>query len=334
MDSLVDRVQELAREAGFFAIGVTSAYPPNDAAIYYRKWLDQGFGGEMHYLAEHISAKQNPELVLPEAKSAIVLGFSYNNREHTSAPPAFVKVARYAIGRDYHRFLKSRLKPIVREIERIQGAKARVCIDSAPVLERSLAQQAGIGWFGKNTCLINSQFGSFFFIATILTTLELQPDLPSQGGCGTCTKCIDACPTGAIQLLNDRWAVDSRRCISYLTIEKRGELTELESSQIGEWTFGCDICQEVCPFNEVRETQPLRAMNSAEPSFFTALNPPTLQEAAEALAESPENECTFWESLSQGRPIRRAGREGLLRNVRANLKNLAKPIECEDQIVD
>jgi epoxyqueuosine reductase len=165
--------------------------------------------------------------------------------------------------------------------------------------------------------LIDSRRGSWFFIGLLLTTVPFKVDTPSEGGCGSCTKCIDACPTGAIVLEEDRWQLDARSCISYLTIEKRGPIEEEFKPLIGDWTFGCDVCQEVCPFNQERERQPLRSTPASEPDFSSRKNTwPSLEEVAQI------NEGK-WDELTRGSAIRRTGREGLMRNARVNLENLA-----------
>jgi epoxyqueuosine reductase len=182
------------------------------------------------------------------------------------------------------------------------------------VLERAWAQAAGLGWFGKNTCLIDSRFGSWFVLGGLATTADLEPDEPSIGGCGSCRKCIDACPTGAIVQLEGVWAVDASRCISTLTIELRRPFTEAEERLVGEWTFGCDVCQEVCPFNQPRPSQPERARPTQEDDFLRQRSWPALEQAAAWTREE-------WDAATRGSPVRRAGYEGWLRNVRANLRN-------------
>ncbi|MDW8065998.1 MAG: tRNA epoxyqueuosine(34) reductase QueG, partial [Anaerolineae bacterium] len=183
------------------------------------------------------------------------------------------------------------------------SAQGRVCVDSAPVLERDLALLAGLGWYGKNTCLINTQRGSYFFIGVLLLTLELEYDPPAQGGCGTCRLCLDACPTGA---LVEPYQLDARKCISYLTIELRDAIPEPYREPMGEWLFGCDICQEVCPFNRPRTHQPLRARPTREPR----LQPRPLPQLTEILQMS---ESEFAERF-RGSAIKRAKWRGLVRN--------------------
>jgi epoxyqueuosine reductase len=305
-------LKSFGEELGFQSLGVAAAGPAETMESY-TDWLSAGFGGEMAYLARHAAAKADPRSLLPSAMSVIAVALPYNQPDPWE--PGQPRIARYALGRDYHRVLRGKLKRLASWIaEREPSADCRPCVDSAPILEREFSHRAGLGWQGKNTCLIDSKRGSWFFIGLLLTSVEYEPDAIAEGGCGTCRACIDACPTGAIVQLNGRWQVDSRRCISYLTIEKRGEFEPWESEAIGEWTFGCDVCQSVCPFNSERESQPLRAAETRVPDFRAARRWPSLTELA--VIQEPE-----WDTLTQGSPIRRAGPDGLRRNAKANLQN-------------
>ena len=242
-----------------------------------------------------------------------MVGLVYNQPRTDN--PGEPKIARYALGRDYHRVLRSKLRKLERDLaSKMPGARFRACVDSVPVMERELAQRAGLGWFGKNTCLIDSRTGSWFLIGALLTDIALEPDEPATGGCGTCRACIDACPTGAIVRLGENWQVDARQCISYLTIEKRAPFTPRESKMVADWTFGCDVCQDVCPFNQARASQPDRAPLTTEPDFLKTRVWPSLAELAEISYED-------WDRLTAGSPVRRAGWEGIRRNARANLAN-------------
>lgn len=277
--------------------------PPHYAQ--YADWVDRGRHGSMSYLKSHLALKRDPGHLLEGARSIIVVAVNY-----AQEPPADPRIARYALGRDYHRVLRAKL---IRIAQALPEGRHRICIDSAPLMERDFAQMAGIGWYGKNTMIINSRRGSWFVLGFLLTTLELPYSSPAEGGCGTCTRCIDACPTGAIIFAEDRWQVNAQDCISYLTIEHKGSFTDREAEQIGSWTFGCDICQEVCPFNSTRTTQPMRAAETSEPGFRARSWPTT-----ESLASISE---TDWDEITRGSPVRRAGHDGLIRNARANLKN-------------
>jgi epoxyqueuosine reductase len=253
--------------------------------------------------------------VLATAKSMVAVAMNYN--QPNPALQGFPRIARYALGRDYHKVIRSKLRRLAAWLDATHpGGQHRACVDSAPILERDFANLAGLGWFGKNTMLINSQRGSWFFIGLLLTSVEFEPDAPAIGGCGTCRACIDACPTGAIVHVGGRWQVDARKCISYLTIEHKGEINPSLAPGMGEWTFGCDVCQEVCPFNQPRDSQPLRASQTTVPDFLQKRSLPSL----ERVAELDESE---WDALSQGSPIRRAGIQGMRRNARINLANLA-----------
>jgi epoxyqueuosine reductase len=269
--------------------------------------------GQMTYMEKHLRARWNLNHVLPGAKSVIVVTANYR----TTHPESDAKFANYALGLDYHTVIKSRLRNAEKLwVELLPDAHFRPCVDSVPIPEREYAHRAGLGWFGKNTCLIDSVRGSWFFIALCLTTAELEPDQPSVGGCGSCRACIDACPTGAIVQLNGRWTVDARRCVSYLTIEKRGAFSPSESEMIGEWTYGCDICQEVCPFNQPRGTQPLRAIDTTWPEF----QPRPIPGLAElSVIDDAEFETRFGPTA-----VERTGPEGLRRNALANIQNRTK----------
>ncbi|MBI3721307.1 MAG: tRNA epoxyqueuosine(34) reductase QueG, partial [Fimbriimonas ginsengisoli] len=229
--------------------------------------------------------------------------------------PGLPRIAEYALGRDYHKVLRSTLRKLARWMqERWPEAECRACVDSAPILERELAHLAGLGWFGKNTCLIDSRRGSKFFLGVLLTSIALPPDRPAIGSCGTCSKCIDACPTGAIVHADGFWQLDARRCISYLTIEHRGAIDPALREGIGDWTFGCDVCQDVCPFNHPRPSQPSRATETTEPDFSQDRNWPALKE----LCNLPYQK---WDELTCGSAVRRAGFDGLRRNAAINLQN-------------
>lgn len=299
-----------ALELGFTTVGVCLPIPPPHFEAY-REWISNGLNGTMAYLANHLDLRSSPLELLPSARSVIAVTLNYNQPlNHKSGAP---KIARYALGRDYHRVLRTKLRRLETWIkESHSGADSRVCVDSAPILEREYAHMAGLGWFGKNTCLIDSKRGSWFFIGLLLSSVPYQPDEPSAGGCGTCRKCIDACPTGAIVKRNETWQVDARRCISYLTIEHKGEISQELAEKVGDWTFGCDICQEVCPFNEPRASQPLRALLTEEPGFLNRRDWPSLSQLTQIPVED-------WEKITPGSPVRRAGHEGLKRNAKINL---------------
>jgi epoxyqueuosine reductase len=244
------KVKAEASAAGFDLCGIASAaeYPELG---FLRTWLDRGYAGEMSYLHRTAERRADVRVVMPSARSVISLGVVYNtprpySTEHPD--PARAAVARYAWGDDYHVVIERRLDQL---LERLRAAssepfEARPYVDTGPVQERIYAEQAGLGWIGKNTCLINPELGSWIFLAEIICSLPLEPDLPGFDQCGSCTACLDACPTGA---LVDARVLDSTRCLSYLTIELKGSIPSEHRHSIGEHAYGCDICQEVCPWN-------------------------------------------------------------------------------------
>lgn len=307
-------LKSAALELGFDTVGICPAVSPPHLAEYAR-WLEKGYHGEMDYLARHLALKESPQRLLPGATSVVAVTLNYFQQpERSEGDP---KIARYALGRDYHKVLRQKLQRLADWIQNEhRNAQCRPCVDSAPIFEREYARLAGLGFFGKSTMLIDPRRGTWFFIGLLLTTVPFQPDAPFEGGCGSCTRCIDACPTGAIVFEEDRWQVDARRCISYLTIEHRGPVDEALQAKIGDWTFGCDVCQEVCPFNEPRESQPLRARRTKEPDFSNGRRWPNLQQLAQV------SECE-WDELTRGSPVRRTGQNGLQRNARINLANRA-----------
>lgn len=298
---------------GLDLAGICDAQPPPHLEAY-REWVKAGNAGAMAYLARHAEAKSDPRNLLPEAKSILMVALNYNqNSLHRSG---FPRIARYALGRDYHKVVRAKLRRVIRRFEGTHpGLQWRICVDSAPLMERDFAQLAGIGWFGKNTMIINSRKGSWFVLGALLLSERFEASKPAEGGCGTCTACIEACPTGAIRFENGRWSVDGRTCISALTIETKGDIPGNLRNGIGDWTFGCDVCQEVCPFNAARASQPERAQPTSEPGFLSIRRWPSLSEIQNLSAEE-------WDALTAGSPVRRAGLAGLRRNASINLENL------------
>jgi len=283
-----------------------------------RRWLERGFAGEMEYIPRREAAYEHPRGVLPPVRSVIMLAMNYRTQEPSAQQEKrgsdraglCGQVSRYAWGsRDYHDVLRERLKPLADVLhEQRPGCRTRGVVDTAPLLERDFARLAGLGWFGKNTMLLNKRLGSWFFLAAMLTDVDLPADEPHQTShCGTCTRCLDACPTDAFV---EPGVLDARRCISYLTIELRDQPipTELRS-QMGDWVFGCDVCQEVCPWNR-------KAPESREPAFAprTDLNPADLERLLQL--DAAGFEAAFSET-----PLHRAGRAGLLRNAATALGN-------------
>jgi epoxyqueuosine reductase len=285
---------------GFELVGIAPAQPPPHAESFLH-WLAQGYAGAMEYLERTAHLRVNPAELLPDARSAVVVGLNYAPAE---LPETDYRIARYALGDDYHQVIRAKLETLLSAIQAVAPeAQGRICVDSAPVLERDLAWLAGLGWYGKNTCLINTHRGSYFFLGVLLLTLELEYDTPAEGGCGTCRLCLDACPTGA---LTEPYTLDARKCISYLTIELRDSIPESYRAPMGEWLFGCDICQEVCPFNRPRAHQPLRAQPTQEPR----LKPRPLPRLHDILTMDESQFADRFRSSA----IKRAKWRGLIRN--------------------
>lgn len=243
-------VKEEARAAGFDLCGVAPAGDFPELG-FLGEWLARGYAGEMHYMHRTAERRSNVRAVMPSARSVICLGVVYNtDRPYSNqiADSSRAAVARYAWGDDYHIVIEQRLKVLVERLRAIAGEdfEARAYVDTGPVQERVYAQYAGLGWIGKNTCLINDELGSWIFLAEVLCSLALEPDAPGFDQCGTCARCLEACPTGA---LVDAGVLDSTRCLSYLTIELKGPIPDEHRDGVGQHAYGCDICQEVCPWN-------------------------------------------------------------------------------------
>ena len=238
-------IERRAKELGFDLVGIAPA-TASGYRQYLRRWLDSGQAGDMGYLAERFEERTDPAVYLPGAASVISVGINYFVPLER-APAGHGRIARYALGEDYHQVIKGRLHRLADWIHQIAPeAKTRCSVDTAPVMEKELAARAGIGWVGKNTCVINEEIGSWILLGEVLTTLALPADEPAADRCGSCRRCIEACPTQAI---TEPYQLDARRCISYLTIEHRGQIDKELSAKFGDWMYGCDICQEVCPWN-------------------------------------------------------------------------------------
>jgi epoxyqueuosine reductase len=238
-----------ARELGFDLVGIAPA-EPSKYRDYFRQWLDDGQAGSMQYLEQRFAERTDPSAYLPGAASVICAAMNYYTPLEKPPEDANAKngrVARYALGDDYHELIKTRLFALADWMRQTAPeAQTKCCVDTAPVMEKELAASAGIGWRGKNTCVINEEIGSWIFLGEIVTTMKLPADEPAVDRCGSCRRCIDACPTAAI---TEPYRLDARKCISYLTIEHRGEIDAGLAAKFGDWLYGCDICQDVCPFN-------------------------------------------------------------------------------------
>jgi epoxyqueuosine reductase len=243
-----ETVKQIARDCGFELAGIASADPPDDFARF-ESWASQGHAGEMSYLTDRrAEVRRDVRNLLPSARSVICVGKLYNQTS-SPAPLGHAVISRYAWGHDYHEILRKGLEQFVGRLKEHASFEWKICVDTAPLLERTFARLAGLGWIGKNTCLINEPRGSWFFLGELVTSLELKPDSPPPDRCGTCTRCLDACPTEAFVPAGDSWAIDARRCIAYFTIELRGSIPEEFRAPMGPHVFGCDICQDVCPWN-------------------------------------------------------------------------------------
>jgi epoxyqueuosine reductase len=305
-----ETVRALARDCGFELAGVARALPAVHAGRY-RDWVTAGFAGEMRYLTDYrAEVREDPRRLLGAAKSIICVGKLY----HTGNSE-LDWISRYAWGSDYHTEMRRGLQRLEELLQQECGPfESKICVDTAPLLERSYAREAGLGWIGKNTCLINQQTGSWYFLGELLVSLEIEPDVPPPDRCGSCTRCIDACPTSAIVPSG----VDSRLCISYFTIELRGAVPEEHRAGIGHHVFGCDICQDVCPWNR-------RAPLTEDPAYQARPYAPEL----DALAALSEAE---FKALFRDTPVSRARYSGFLRNVaiamgNARLEKFRAPLE-------
>ncbi|HTL28903.1 MAG TPA: tRNA epoxyqueuosine(34) reductase QueG [Tepidisphaeraceae bacterium] len=306
---LAARVKQRAREMGFDLVGIAPA-DPSRYGDYLRQWLDEGQAGTMRWLTQRFEERTNPAAYVTDARSIICVGMNYHvalDELPEADRPHRGKIARYALGSDYHELIKSRLHALADWIREVSpGAVTRACVDTAPVMEKEVSARAGVGWLGKNTCIIHERIGSWLLLGEIVTTLALPHDDPAIDRCGTCTRCIDACPTGAITA---PYQLDARKCISYLTIEHREEIDPDLSHQIGEWVYGCDICQDVCPWNK-------RAPEASDPSLQPRFRTGTI-DLNEVLRWSDED----YRRELKGSAMKRVKLPVLKRNAAVVLKN-------------
>jgi epoxyqueuosine reductase len=290
-----------AKELGFFHIGFSKADFLEEEAPRLENWLDQNYHGEMAYMANHFDKRLDPRLLVDDAKTVISLLFNYYTNEEQVDPEA-PKISKYAYGDDYHDVIKAKLKELIAYIQdEIGEVNGRGFVDSAPVMDKAWAKKAGIGWLGKNSNLIHPKKGSFFFIADLIIDLQLEADGPIKDYCGTCTRCIDACPTDAII---QPYVVNGSKCISYLTIELKDELLPSEfKGKMDNWMFGCDICQDVCPWNR-----------------FSVLHQEERFQAKPSLLELSKKDWLDlqeegFQILFKGSPVKRTKFSGLKRNI-------------------
>lgn len=302
------QLKSWAREEGFTAAGVATL-TPSEHGDHLRRWLDRGDHGSMAWMARRVTVREDPAQLLPGARSALCVALQYHPLAGEESPTGdlWPRVARYARGRDYHDIMGAKLAALAARIrEAYPACGTRPYVDTGPVLERELAARAGIGVFGKNTNLLHRERGSWFLLGELLLSLDLRPDAPLTDLCGRCTRCLDACPTDA---LREPYRLDSRRCISYWTIEHRGVVPPEVRQGLGDWVFGCDICQEVCPWNH-------RPRGGDEPG----LRLPEARGSLDLVGLLSMDRERYVE-IFRGSPMKRAKEEGLKRNAAVAMGN-------------
>lgn len=317
--SLAESIKREARALGFAGVGIASASPLPAHQRAFRRYLAEGRHGGMAYLAQEPERREDPTRLLPGARSIISLALCYYQGDH-GAPPSQPagRIARYAWGQDYHATVERRLNQLKAFIlERVPHAAIRCAVDHAPFLERAYAQEAGLGFIGKHTLLITPEHGSWVLLAELVTDLELDTDQPGVSQCGSCTLCLDACPTGALE----PFRLDASRCLAYLTIEHKGDPPGELREALGDWVFGCDVCQEVCPYN--REV----AATSRDPELDRATGIGPWLSLEEAVA--PGSHGAFDRRFSNS-ALRRAGLKGLRRNARVVEGNHAAEVSSPE----
>jgi epoxyqueuosine reductase len=305
-----DRIRAAALEVGFDLAGIAPAGPAPLAGRL-REWLALGMHGTMRYMEDPDGRREDPRVYLPWARSIVAVGLSYFTGQDLSAAPERGAISRYAWGRDYHHEIRVRLERLRAAVERLSpGCRTHAFVDTSPVLEKGLAEAAGLGWRGKHTNLLRKRWGSWFFLGGLATDLDLEPDRAPRDHCGTCRRCIDVCPTQAIVA---PYVLDSRLCISYLTIEHRGPIPRELRAGIGNRVFGCDDCQEVCPWNKFAVRTRVAEFEPRDGN----LNPLLLDLFALSRRE--------WNRRFKKTPVRRAHYEGFLRNVAVAIGNWGAP---------
>jgi epoxyqueuosine reductase len=321
---LTDQLRNRAQELGFALVGACPAISPTGVTKL-GEWLERGYAGEMAYLAARQQAYEHPRHVLEGVRSVLMLGLPYRTSEPRQAQPGQGRISRYAWGGgDYHDAIHDKLKQLIAVLHELSpGAVARGVVDTAPLLEREFAQLAGLGWVGKHTLLINKPAGSYFFLAALLTDQELAYDDPfTADHCGTCRACLDACPTNAFP---QPYVLDATRCISYLTIELRGAIPAELRPGIGDWVFGCDICQDVCPWNQKQERHEERLVNGGRQPREAIEDDAIFQPAPgtnpiDLIALFDLDDAAFRRRFKHT-PLWRARRRGILRNAAIVLGN-------------
>lgn len=293
-------VKEICLKEGFIKAGIARAEKLEDQSLLLKQWIDEGRNADMKWIDKGFEKRRDASLIMEDIKSVISLAYLYDTPFNHSDAPRIPKISRYAWGeKDYHKVLKKKLKKVCAEIDSLSPEiKTRAYVDDGPVMDKAWAVRSGIGWMGKHSNVINSEFGSFFFISEILINIELKPDEPAEELCGSCSICMQACPTGAIY---EEYKVDANLCISYHTIEKRGDIPDY--IDLNDWIFGCDICQDVCPYNK-------KKYFTEDTAFFPKMK--FLNKPREDLLKLTEEE---FNAEFTGTPVKRTKYTGWRRNL-------------------
>ena len=308
--SYAEAIKAKGKALGFDAIGIAQAGFLSEEAPLLEQWLKNGYHGEMGYMERNFDKRLDPRKLVDGAQSVISVQYNYYPGK-PEANPSNYKIAKYAYGRDYHKVLKKRLKALLDYIQdTIATVNGRVFVDSAPVMDKAWAKHSGTGWMGKHTNILNKKHGSFFFLGELIVDLPLEPDAPTPDHCGNCTRCIDACPTQAIT----PYQVEAQKCISYLTIELKKDIPEEYHANMEGWIFGCDICQDVCPWNNF-------AKPHKEPDFKPRA--PIVEFTDRDWEEITEE---VFQRNFEGSPLNRAKLQGLMKNIKAAKKSVKKLI--------
>ena len=304
MVTLTEEIKRKALELGFQKVGIARAERLNEEGEHLGEWLRRGYHGTMGWMEKNVEKRTNPSAILPDVKSIVSVAMNYNSGHLHSDDENVGKISRYAWGDDYHDVLGSRLEKLLEFIrEREPNAQGKMYVDTGPVMDKVWAQRAGIGWIGKHTNVITPEYGSWVFLGEIILNVELDFDMPATDHCGSCTLCIEACP---MQAIVEPYVLDANRCISYLTIEHRGSIPDELSEQFDGWIYGCDICQDVCPWNEKFSVP--TALSEFHPRKHNIA--PELSEWAEMTVEQ------FNEKFRKS-AMKRTKHAGLMRNVKA-----------------
>lgn len=310
MISLTEKIKQLARDAGFEKVGIARVEDLPAESVHLTEWLARKYEAGMSWMAGNREKREDPRKILPGARSMVCVALNYYTNVHYPEDSHIGKISRYAWGDDYHDIVSDKLRILAEKIGKLAPhAKTRSYVDTGPVMEKFWSARAGVGWQGKHTNLITKDYGSWVFLGEVITDLELEPDEPMADFCGTCTACIEACPTDAIV---EPYVVDSNKCLSYLTIEHKGDIPSEFHPKMEQWVYGCDICQDVCPWNSFQQ-------ETAESGFQP--RPDNITPSIEKIAATSKEEFTERYRKS---PIKRTKREGLIRNALAVLNGQKK----------